>query len=149
MNSLLLLKQSIRQRFSELQLIACKQAELLIQTGADNIDDTITILIDLIERRQAIMEDIDQAQELAREQSRGNMQSYDVELMESIELEEAAIFKSILAIQSCDEECGVHAERLLQLTGSEASKARKNLQALKSYSASGQYSDSQFFDSYK
>lgn len=149
MNSLLLLKQSIKQRFCELQLIARKQAELLSQAEAENIEDAITILMGLIERRQGIMEDIDQAQELAREQSRGNVQNYDVVLMESIELEEAAIFKSILAIQSFDEECGVHAERLLQLTGSEASNARKNLQALKSYSASGQYSDSQFFDSYK
>lgn len=149
MNSLLMHKQSIRQRFSELHLMARKQAELLSQTGADNIEDTITILMGLIEQRQGIMEAIDQAQELFRKQSQEHLQGYDPALKQSIELEEAAIFKSILAIQSCDAECGIHAERLLQLTGSEANKARQNLKALKSYSGTGQYSDSQFFDGYK
>ncbi len=142
-------KQAIRQLFSELQQTARQQAELLSQAGSDNIDDTITRLTELIDQRQRVMKEIDQGQQLAQKPSREKLESGEVKVIESIEMEEAAVRKSILAIQSCDDESRAHAERLLQLLGTEAGKARKNLQALKSYGASGQYSASQFFDGYK
>lgn len=133
-----------------MQLIACQQAELLGQAGAENIEDTIRKLMILIGQRQVIMEEIDQAQQLAaREQAQPDLAGCAAALMDAVKMEEAAIFQSILAIQSCDRRSAVHAERLLQSAGAEANQARKNLMALKSYTGLAQYSDSQFFDGYK
>lgn len=149
MKSILVKKQAIRQHFADLELISQKQAELLRLAQLDNADEIIVKLKGLLEQRQELMNKIDLAQKSVKEEERNMPELQDPAVLENIGREEAAIFNSILAIQSFDEECGRSAERLLQITGKELSQVRKNLKALKSYVGAGEYSQSQFFDGYK
>lgn len=152
MNNTITHKRLLRQYFADLELVSQQQAVLLDAANSDKAEDIIAELMSLIEQRQQIMDKVEAARALHK-QSEIDTETepylQDAALFAAVRSEEAAIRASIAAIQVHDAACRDAAQRFLQMAGAELGKARKNMQALKSYAGLSEPADSHFFDRHK
>lgn len=152
MDKIITLKRRLRACWAEMEAIAGQQALLLGRGGDEDGGDKASQLLDLVEQRQKIMDEIDRLQGLQRDMEKDRATASwagDDDQAVTLRDEEAAIRASIAAVAALDKASLAGAQGLLHSTGAKLGQARRNKLAAKHYSGSNEPLNAYFFDRHK